>query len=120
MAAGGRRTTDVLRRIEELARATCAMLEDGDLAGFAELTHATWEVKRQRAPGTVTPAMDELRERALAAGAAGVVSLGAGGGGFLLVYSPEPNPVRAGLADVPELEFGLDSRGAVADGAPFR
>ena len=57
--------------------------------------------------------MDELRERALAAGARGVISLGAGGGGFLLVYSPEPERTRSAL-DATELAFGLDDVGATA------
>jgi D-glycero-alpha-D-manno-heptose-7-phosphate kinase len=55
--------------------------------------------------------MDELRDRALRAGAGGVISLGAGGGGFLLVYAPEPGRTRAALAGVDELEFGLDETG---------
>jgi D-glycero-alpha-D-manno-heptose-7-phosphate kinase len=120
VAAGGEDTDAVLGRIEALARDTCEALEAGELERFAALTHDTWEAKRRRAPGTITPGMDELRERALAAGAQGVVSLGAGGGGFLLVYAPEPAQVRARLADVPELGFGLDGRGAVVESAPFR
>ena len=119
VAAGDTRIRAVLQRLKELAQATCGALEAGDLARFAELTHEGWETKRERAPGTVTPAMDALRERALAAGAAGVISLGAGGGGFLLVYAPDPERTRSGLAQVPELRFGLDSRGAVALRAPF-
>jgi D-glycero-alpha-D-manno-heptose-7-phosphate kinase len=120
MATDGERGRAVLARIEELARATCTALEAGDLSRFAELTHAAWEAKRARAPGTVTPAMDSLRDRALEAGAKGVISLGAGGGGFLLVYAPDAERTRAGLADVEELPFGLDRRGAVALTAPFR
>jgi D-glycero-alpha-D-manno-heptose-7-phosphate kinase len=120
VAAGGEDTDAVLGHIEALARDTCAALEAGELERFAALTHETWEAKRRRAPGTITPGMDELRERAMAAGAQGIVSLGAGGGGFLLVYAPEPAQVRGQLADVPELGFGLDARGAVAESAPFR
>jgi galactokinase/mevalonate kinase-like predicted kinase len=60
--------------------------------------------------------MDYLRERAVAAGASGVISLGAGGGGFLAVYSPEPERTRAALAaeGVAELAFDLDDAGCVA------
>jgi galactokinase/mevalonate kinase-like predicted kinase len=60
--------------------------------------------------------MDDLRDRAIAAGAGGVISLGAGGGGFLLVYSPEPERTRAALAadGVTELAFDLDDAGCVA------
>jgi D-glycero-alpha-D-manno-heptose-7-phosphate kinase len=69
---------------------------------------------RERAPGTVTSDMEQLRERALRAGARGVISLGAGGGGFLLVYAPDPERTRSALEGAPELRFGLDAEGAVA------
>ena len=43
--------------------------------------------------------------------------LGAGGGGFLLAYAPEPDPVRDALesAGAPELTFGLDEDGCVVE-----
>jgi D-glycero-alpha-D-manno-heptose-7-phosphate kinase len=103
-----------LDRLRELALETAAALEAGDLDRCGDLMHEHWEAKRARAPGTVTDDMDALRGRALHAGARGVVSLGAGGGGFLLVYAPDPERARAALGGVPELRFGLDSRGATA------
>jgi D-glycero-alpha-D-manno-heptose-7-phosphate kinase len=105
-----------LHRLKELAVATCEALEGDDLDRLAELMDEHWEAKRQRAPGTVTPGMDTLRRHALRAGAGGVISLGAGGGGFLLVYTPEPDRTRAALAEdgVPELSFGLDGEGCTA------
>jgi D-glycero-alpha-D-manno-heptose-7-phosphate kinase len=108
---GGGQDEEAVHRLKRLAAETCAALEAGDLDSVADLMHEHWEAKRHRAPGTVTPEMDALRERALRAGAAGVISLGAGGGGFLLVYSPEPERTRAALAGVDELEFGLDETG---------
>ena len=105
-----------LDRIHELARATCAALEAGDLPSCGELMNEQWEAKRGRAPGTVTPELDELRSVAQRAGACGAVPLGAGGGGFLLVYAPDPELVRTSMqeAGAPELSFGLDDRGCVA------
>jgi D-glycero-alpha-D-manno-heptose-7-phosphate kinase len=103
-----------LDRLRELALETAAALEAGDLDRCGDLMQEHWEAKRARAPGTVTDDMDALRRRALQAGARGVVSLGAGGGGFLLVYAPDPERARAALSGVPELRFGLDSRGATA------
>jgi D-glycero-alpha-D-manno-heptose-7-phosphate kinase len=105
-----------LHRLKELARETCAALEGDDLERLAELMNEHWEAKRLRAPGTVTAEMDDLRDRALGAGAHGVISLGAGGGGFLLVYSPDPSRTRSALAadGVTELAFGLDDAGCVA------
>jgi D-glycero-alpha-D-manno-heptose-7-phosphate kinase len=113
---GGGQDEGALHRLKELAGETCAALEGDDLERVAELMNEHWEAKRRRAPGTVTPEMDELRRRALAAGAAGVISLGAGGGGFLLVYSPEPEGTRSALEaeGVAELAFGLDDAGCVA------
>jgi D-glycero-alpha-D-manno-heptose-7-phosphate kinase len=108
---GAGQVEEALHRLKQLAGESCAALEAGDLDALAELMHEHWEAKRRRAPGTVTPDMDALRERALAAGARGVISLGAGGGGFLLVYTPDPERTRAAL-DAPELAFGLDDEGA--------
>jgi D-glycero-alpha-D-manno-heptose-7-phosphate kinase len=111
---GGAQDQGALDRLAELARETCAALEAGDLERCSDLMQEHWEAKRRRAPGTVTDGMDELRRRAMRAGARGVISLGAGGGGFLLVYAQDPNRTRKALDDVPELEFGLDREGAVA------
>jgi D-glycero-alpha-D-manno-heptose-7-phosphate kinase len=108
---GAGQDEQAVHRLKQLAGETCAALESGDLDSVAELMHEHWEAKRRRVPGAVIPAMEELRERALRAGACGVISLGAGGGGFLLVYSPDPERMRAALAGVDELEFGLDETG---------
>jgi D-glycero-alpha-D-manno-heptose-7-phosphate kinase len=107
---GAGQAEDALHRLKQLAGETCDALESGDLDRLAELMQEHWEAKRLRSPGTVTPDMDDLRERALGAGARGVISLGAGGGGFLLVYTRDPERTRAAL-DVPELPFGLDDQG---------
>lgn len=107
-----------LDRLQELARATCAALETGDLTLCAELMNQVFEAKRGRAPGTVTEAMDELARQALTAGATGVVPLGAGGGGFLLAYAPDPERTRAGMAGTTELRFDLDAQGCQVLTAP--
>jgi D-glycero-alpha-D-manno-heptose-7-phosphate kinase len=105
-----------LDRTKELAVQVSAALEGGDLGRCAELMNEQWLVKRERGPGTVTERIDELRELALGAGAAGVSLMGAGGGGFLLVYAEDPGPVRATLeaADAPELPFELTPDGCEA------
>jgi D-glycero-alpha-D-manno-heptose-7-phosphate kinase len=111
---GAGQREDAVHRLKELAGQTCAALEADDLERVADLMHEHWEAKGRRAAGTVTPEMEALREDALRAGARGVISLGAGGGGFLLVYSPDPERTRAALAGVAELTFGLDDAGCVA------
>ena len=110
---------DALDRIRTLAGDTCAALEAGDLDACGELMNESWEAKRERAPGTVLPEMDELRDLALRSAGTGVLSLGAGGGGFLAVLSSEPQRTRAAMSEAgaPELRFGLDQAGCVALGA---
>jgi D-glycero-alpha-D-manno-heptose-7-phosphate kinase len=113
---GSSEVRTALDTIGELARDTCAALEAGQLERVAELMNEQWEAKRGRAPGTVTPEMDDLRDLARRSGGLGVTSLGAGGGGFLLVYAADRERLRSAMANVgaPELPFGLDERGCVA------
>ncbi len=110
---GAGQAEEALHRLKELAGETCAALESDDLDRVAELMQEHWEAKRRRSAGTVTQDMEDLREQALRAGARGVISLGAGGGGFLLVYTPDPGRTRAALRAA-ELPFGLDSQGCTA------
>jgi D-glycero-alpha-D-manno-heptose-7-phosphate kinase len=107
---GAGQAEEALHRLKELAGETCAALESDDLERVAELMQEHWEAKRRRSAGTVTQEMEDLREQALRAGARGVISLGAGGGGFLLVYAPDPERTRAALRAT-ELPFGLDGEG---------
>jgi D-glycero-alpha-D-manno-heptose-7-phosphate kinase len=110
-----------LHRSRELARQTCTALEAGDLERCAELMDDHWEAKRARAPGTVTGAIEELRAQARRSGALGVMLMGAGGGGFLLVYTPRPEATRRAMerAGAPELRFDLDWGGCVGLQPPF-
>lgn len=103
-----------LHRLKELAEEVAVALEAGDLDTLAALTAEQWEVKRRRGPGTVSDRMDAVRDRALAAGAAGVTLLGAGGGGFVLVQARDPGPVRGALEAVGarELAFDIADEGA--------
>jgi D-glycero-alpha-D-manno-heptose-7-phosphate kinase len=110
---GAGQAEEALHRLKELAGETCSALESGDLERVAELMQEHWEAKRRRSIGTVTQEMEDLREQALRAGARGVISLGAGGGGFLLAYTPDPERTRAAL-QAAELPVGLDGEGCAA------
>ncbi len=118
--AGDQEVERNLARTEELARQSCAALEAGELGRLAQLMDEQWEVKRARAPGAVTPEIEKLRERAKRAGALGVMLVGAGGGGFLLVYTRAPAETRAAMKDVgaPELRFEVEEQGCRAVNPP--
>lgn len=58
----------------------------GDLRQFGELLHEGWMLKRQLSSRISDGGIDALYERARAAGALGGKLLGAGAGGFLLLF----------------------------------
>jgi D-glycero-alpha-D-manno-heptose-7-phosphate kinase len=115
--AGDTDLLDNLRRTEELARASTSALEEGDLDRVGALMTEQWELKSMRLPHIATPRFERMRSAALEAGAAGVTMMGAGGGGFLLAYAPDPGAVRTAMAaaGAPELTFDVDEHGAVAE-----
>ena len=53
---------------------------------FGKLLHESWMVKRDLTPRITSPLVDEIYEAARGAGASGGKLLGAGGGGFMLLF----------------------------------
>ena len=102
-----------LHRTKEIGIKSRELLESGDLRRYAELMHEHWLNKRSRSEGMTTARADELYELALEHGVVGGKLVGAGGGGFLLVYSERPAETRAALADAraDEVRFGFDFLG---------
>ena len=88
-------------------------LLNGNTAAFGELMHEHWEAKRARTSGMSNADIDHHYETARAAGALGGKVVGAGAGGFLLVYAPEPNRVRRAMRaeGLGELRFRFDHLG---------
>lgn len=69
-----------------------------EITEFGKLLHESWLLKRSLTDKISTPVVDEMYETARKAGAIGGKLLGAGGGGFLLVFArPEDHP-RLGKA----------------------
>jgi D-glycero-alpha-D-manno-heptose-7-phosphate kinase len=114
--AGEEAMLENLHRTKQLGEQSRAALEAGDLDGYAELMHVHWEHKRKRSPGMANARIEELYELARRSGARGGKLVGAGGGGFLLVYSSHPEDTRQALteAGAPELPFDFEFGGAQA------
>jgi D-glycero-alpha-D-manno-heptose-7-phosphate kinase len=66
----------------------------GDLRKFAELMHVHWEHKKKRSPGMSSGHIDGMYQLARANGALGGKLIGAGGGGFLMLYSEDKTRLR--------------------------
>lgn len=101
-------------RLRNLAFDLRAALLGRRLGEVGEILDAGWTIKRRLAQGVSSPAIDEWYARARAAGAIGGKVLGAGGGGFLLLFAP-PSDHPAVLAALPELRpvpFRLEPHGS--------
>jgi D-glycero-alpha-D-manno-heptose-7-phosphate kinase len=106
--------TDNLSKMVELAYTMRDQLLTDDLNGFANSMHKGWELKRTLSGKISNSKIDKYYERALEYGALGGKLLGAGGGGFLLLYCEEKNHerLRKALFDCHELPFSFDWHGA--------
>jgi D-glycero-alpha-D-manno-heptose-7-phosphate kinase len=102
--------TDMRDQADELAR----QLRLGAVASLGQTLRDGWLKKKQLASGITNPAIDEMLDLAMSAGALGGKVTGAGGGGFFLVCTPPENrgAVRKKLAHLRELPINLERDGS--------
>ena len=89
-------------------------LQAGDLRAFGELMHTHWLQKRARSAGMTNPDIDCFYERARQHGAIGGKVVGAGGGGFLMLYTEDKSRLRRAFATsgLREVRIRFDFEGA--------
>lgn len=85
---GSGTTTEALSRQKELAVAMKQALLAGELDRFGSLLNDVWEAKQELSPMIATDDALRAYETARNAGATGGKITGAGGGGYMLFYSP--------------------------------
>lgn len=103
-----------LRKMTHLAGELRDALVDNDLDGFGEILHEGWMEKKKLAGGISNPKIDAWYETARKQGAIGGKILGAGGGGFLLLYAhPEnfPDIMRA-LPELKPVQIRFEPQGS--------
>jgi D-glycero-alpha-D-manno-heptose-7-phosphate kinase len=111
-------------RTKHRQRELCTMLqmvEEGmailtgerDLADFGGLLHEAWMLKRRLTSRITTPAIDAIYAAAREAGALGGKLLGAGGGGFMLLFArPEDHErIRLALPGLLQVPFKFEGLG---------
>ena len=103
-----------LDRMVDLAKETKDLLNNNKIDGIGELLHEGWILKKKLASGISNTQIDDYYERALKAGALGGKILGAGAGGFLLIYCEEKNQpsVREALKELKESPFTFEPQGS--------
>ena len=112
--ATGDRAHASLQRMVELAYQLRKELQSGDISGFGAILDENWRLKRSLAPGISSGQIDAWYDRAKTAGAVGGKILGAGGGGFLMLYAPvSAHPaIEAALAPLRRVRFRLEPAGS--------
>ncbi len=115
--AGDAAMLENLHATKEMGHRSRDLLVDGDLETYAELMHAHWMNKRNRSPGMASPHIDNLYTLARRSGALGGKLVGAGGGGFLVVYAQRPVDTREAMAaaGAQELAFDFEFNGATGN-----
>jgi D-glycero-alpha-D-manno-heptose-7-phosphate kinase len=86
VAAGDPQTLQGMHRIKALGHETYRLLVQGDTDSYGELLHEHWVEKRKLASKMSDSALDEHYAAARGAGAIGGKLIGAGGGGFFMLY----------------------------------
>ena len=109
------RVISSLHRIKELGKEIKVALEAGILTRFGELIHEHWETKKKLSDSVSASCIDRWYEVARANGAIGGKIIGAGGGGFLMLYCEAGKEKlraamkREGLVEMP---FRFDFEGS--------
>lgn len=102
--------------IQEMVNEALAILtsENTDLAEFGKLLHESWLIKRSLTDKISTPEIDEIYEEARRAGAIGGKLLGAGGGGFMIIFAKPENQPHIGdrLKRLLRVPFKFESSGS--------
>jgi len=103
-----------LRAMTKMAHALRNSLSNNDLDCFGEILHESWMIKRSLAEKISTSQIDDWYARAQNAGAIGGKILGAGGGGFLLLYAPieHHEAILLALPELPHTTFRFEPQGS--------
>ena len=97
----------ILKEKIMLAYTTKQAIEEESFDEFGKLLDQGWNLKRKLNPDTTNTGIDDMYQQAKGAGALGGKVVGAGGGGFMLLYVPmnKRSAVRASMAHLEELPF---------------
>jgi len=109
-----RKTADLREMLSLVGDAEKVLTGRGDLADFGRLLDHEWRLKRSVNRLVTNETIDEYYERAIKAGALGGKLLGAGAGGFLLLFAgpDRREEVRGVLGNLMEVPFAFEEEGS--------
>ena len=108
------RRVELFAMLQMVQEGISILTGEHDLSDFGELLHEAWMVKRGLTSKITTPLIDQIYEAARNAGALGGKLLGAGGGGFMLIYAkPEIHAkINAALPGLLQVPFQFEGSGS--------
>lgn len=115
-----------LQAMTQQAKDLRECLYRNDLDSFGEILHQAWLLKKTLASGISNSRIDEWYKCARHHGAIGGKILGAGGGGFLLLYAPPERhkEIVLALSELRQMPFGFEPQGSkiiyVEEGASYQ
>jgi D-glycero-alpha-D-manno-heptose-7-phosphate kinase len=103
-----------IHQMVEMVDQAVQILAKGSLTDFGLLLDEAWQRKRSINAAVSTIEVDAVYNKAKDAGALGGKLLGAGGGGFMLIFAePEKHPkILHALRDLLHVPFALDNTGS--------
>jgi D-glycero-alpha-D-manno-heptose-7-phosphate kinase len=103
-----------LARMHEMVQEALEVLNGDDLLPFGRLLHESWKLKRTLTDKISSVYIDDLYTTAIRAGAVGGKLLGAGGGGFVLLFvqPSSKDKVRKALKGLLEVPFKFENLGS--------
>ena len=99
--------------VKEIGLKSKVAIENGYLDDFGHLMHEHWQNKKKRSKGMSNSEIDLWYEAGIKAGAIGGKVVGAGGGGFLMFYTNDPEKLRSEMSKhkLEEVRFKFDFEG---------
>ena len=106
---------EILDDIVDATEKAIQYIANGNLDELGKLLDYTWQIKKQFASGISNANIDEMYNLAMTNGALGGKILGAGGGGFLLIYVPKEKQkaVRIAMRNYKEASFNMEENGSL-------
>jgi D-glycero-alpha-D-manno-heptose-7-phosphate kinase len=103
-----------LKTLQGMTTESIRLLTSGNWDEFGRLLHESWLLKRNLTDKISTESIDSIYARALKAGAWGGKLLGAGGGGFMLLFAPPDRheKIRSSLPDFLNVPFRFETAGS--------
>ncbi|MBI4049949.1 MAG: GHMP kinase [Candidatus Doudnabacteria bacterium] len=112
--AADQKKHELMKKMVQLAHDLHRELKQNRHETFGDILHANWMYKKELAEGITSPEIDLWYETARRHGATGGKLLGAGGGGFLLIYAPQEKheTIKRALPDLRRVDFQFENQGS--------